>query len=462
MKDEILSNVVQEYLLSLLVFDDKAIPLIASNVKINLFESFIFRDIATEAISFYNQFKKPVGIHLDDIILKDKDTKVKPLYEEVLNKLKEHIKSINRDYILSLLGKFIRTQTLKTNILKAAELVEKEEIDEAELVLNNCKAKQTEIFDSGIKFWNYNELSNIFETTENHIHCGIKELDSIEACPAPKELLTFVALSSHGKTWFMTHLAKFAMLQRKNVVHISLEMSEERLAIRYVQSLFSVAKNNELCSSPFFKKDEYGGLDDLKFDNIKPDLTLHNPNITKIVKERLSKLKKKTLIVKEFPTSTLTIIQLKAYLENLISLCSFVPDLILVDDPDNMKLDSNNLRIEIGNMYKQLRGIAIEYNCAMVAVSQINRAGATARWINEKYLSEDFSKLFTSDILISYNQTQYEYEHGLARLLVIKNRNQRKGDKILISQNYNIGQFCIDSVKLGRNYWNIIGEGNEE
>jgi len=76
MKDEILSNVVQEYLLSLLVFDDKAIPLIASNVKINLFESFIFRDIATEAISFYNQFKKPVGIHLDDIILKDKDTKL--------------------------------------------------------------------------------------------------------------------------------------------------------------------------------------------------------------------------------------------------------------------------------------------------------------------------------------------------------------------------------------------------
>ncbi len=97
----------------------------------------------------------------------------------------------------------------------------------------------------------------------------------------------------------------------------------------------------------------------------------------------------------------------------------------------------------------------------MVVVSQINRSGVDRRWLDERFLSEDFSKLFTSDILISYNQTEYEYEHGLARLLVLKNRNQRKGEKILISQSYNIGQFCIDSIKLERNYWNLIGEGNE-
>jgi len=75
-------------------------------------------------------------------------------------------------------------------------------------------------------------------------------------------------------------------------------------------------------------------------------------------------------------------------------------------------------------------------------------------------IAEDISKINTSDTVITYNRTQAEYELGTARLQVDKGRNDEDKFGVLISQNYRIGQFCIDSVRMNTKYWQVLEDND--
>jgi len=150
---------------------------------------------------------------------------------------------------------------------------------------------------------------------------------------------------------------------------------------------------------------------------------------------------------------------LKAYLENLSTFYHIFPDLLIIDYADLMHIDSAHLRVDTGKIYKDLRGLAVQYGIAIVTASQANRAGEGdgIRLLTRKNLAEDFSKVAIADNVITYNQTAAELERGLARLYVDKARNDRRGDIILLSQNYGIGQFCLQSTRLNRvEYGNML------
>jgi hypothetical protein len=461
---EKLSKSLQENIIVLLVFDEKALPLLCNCLDPNLFESFIYSDIVAKSIQFFQEYKRPVAEHLPDLledVLEGKERGKVELYRETLEHIYGNKDTINRDYTLAQLHKFIRQQKLKIGIIQAAELLEKGELDRAELVLDQSKKDQLAIFDPGTKLSDTIKFLRFFDNQENYFFTGIRQLDEIGICPAPKELFTFVSLSNRGKTWFLIHLAKYALLQRKRVLHISLEMAEEKICQRYSQNLFNISKRDELFKIPIFQRDELNRFSDLSFERLRASHSFLDTKIRKTVEEKINKLRMTKLIVKDFPTSSLTMTQLKAFLENLISAEKFSPDLILLDEPDLMKINPNNKRIDIGERFKELRGLAGEYNLAMAVVAQINRAGVGVKWLDSKYLAEDFTKFHTSDNLVSYNQSNMEYEKNLARLLVVKGRGDRKGDKILITQNYGCGQFCLDSVRMSPNYWNILKEENE-
>lgn len=125
------SSALQENVLSLLVFDKKSIPLILNSVKVDLFESFIFRDIASKAISFYKEFKKPIAEHLPDTlehVLGGKDRSKSELYKEVIKQLYETKDTVKRDFVISQLNKFIREQSLKLGIIETASLMDWERL----------------------------------------------------------------------------------------------------------------------------------------------------------------------------------------------------------------------------------------------------------------------------------------------------------------------------------------------
>jgi replicative DNA helicase len=156
----------------------------------------------------------------------------------------------------------------------------------------------------------------------------------------------------------------------------------------------------------------------------------------------------KNLVIKEFPTGSLTVNGLKAYLDMLEN-SGFVPDLLIVDYVDLMKLPSDdNYRIALGQIFKDTRGIAVESNMAVVTVSQSNRDGAKGKKVTGANVAEDWSKIGTADTIITYSQTDEERNMNLARIYVANARNDQDKITILISQNYAMNQFCKDSYLM--------------
>ncbi len=193
-------------------------------------------------------------------------------------------------------------------------------------------------------------------------------------------------------------------------------------------------------------------------------MTMTDPDIRNKLSSRVKRefRRRPPIRIKEFATKALTMAGIRAYLEGLERYEKFTPDLICVDYPDLMKLDTNNLRLELGDLIAELRGLAVARNAAMVIVSQGNRDSERASLVTRDMAAEDISKIATSDTVYTYSQTPAEKELGLARIFVEKARNEDSKMQVLITQAYAIGQFCLDSVMLNADYWDVLSDKNPE
>jgi len=135
----------------------------------------------------------------------------------------------------------------------------------------------------------------------------------------------------------------------------------------------------------------------------------------------------------------------------------FVPDLLVLDYPDLMDIDKDNYRLGLDEVYKQVRGICVQRNLAGAVVSQGNRSSERAKKVKNDNVAEAWSKIAHADCVITYNQTEPEHQMGLARLYVSAGRNDEDKITIIISQNYAMGSFVVDSVLMsGSNYWGLL------
>lgn len=465
MSDNI-SGSLQENLLTLLVFDEKTAPIIANTVEIGLFESDFFKEIARVAIDFYRQFKEPAKEHIADLLeskLNDrKNTKTAELYKRLITNLYQSRDTVNSTYVISQLTQFVRRQRLKAAIIEAAGLIKEDKIDEAENSVNKALKNKVEVFNSGIEFTDPTKSLQFFNIEQNAFPTGVPHLDKEFIGPAPGELFIVLAPPNRGKTQFLVQIGKVCALNRKKVLHISLEMSEILMAQRYVQAFFSLSKRKAEINVSRFIHDDLGRLSRFQMEELKRP-TLDDFKLEKALAEKIRKLQHRIhLLIKRFPTGALDIDGFEVYLDSLERLENYVPDIVLLDYADLMKLDYRNLRTSTGEIYKELRRIAVERNLAMVTASQSNRLGEDARIITLKHLAEDYSKAATADNIVAYCQTSAEMNLGLARLYIAKARNEEKNKTILISQAYQIGQFCMDSTIVNDRYWNLIDTRSEE
>lgn len=460
MKEENLSGALQENVLTLLCFDEQFCQMVRSTITPQLFESAVFREIASQACDFIDQFKQPIREHLPDTlehILEGSDQRKAASYRRVLDNLFQAKEEVNREYVISRLHAFVRQQTIKSAIVKAVEAVEDGNTEQAEVELQKGLAAQVVSFELGTSFADPKQSLSFFDHVADGIQTGIHEFDRRDICPRPQEMFMFIAPAKKGKTWALIHLGKFGLLQRKRVLHITLEMSEARVSQRYIQSFFSVSKREATVRTAKFEFDQLHRLVGIDHeDTTRP--TLQDAGIRQMLTSKLNRefRRRPPLIIKQFPTGSLTISQLNAYLDGLERFHKFVPDMIVLDYPDLMKIGSENLRVDTGRIYKDLRGVAVERNLAMVVASQGNRQSSRAEVVTDSMVAEDYSKIATCDNVITYNQTDQEKALGLARLFVSNGRNDEDKFITLISQSYATGQFCLDSTMLLADYWERV------
>lgn len=461
MNEEKLSGALQENILCLLCFDDTNCKLIRAAVTPQLFESSVFKEVAGHAIDFIDQYGEAIKEHLPDhleSILEGEDTRKASTYKMLLDNLYLAKETVNGAYVLSQLHKFVRQQTLKDAVIKAVEALEDGRIDQAEVELHKGLNNQAIAFEAGLNLSDANSIVAILDSPEEEgFELGIPEFDKHGIIPRRKELFTLVAPRGRGKSWGITHIAKQALVQRWSVVIVSLEMSEKRYAARILQSFFSISRReSEVKVSRLIHGDD-GKLVDILSEKMQRR-TMQDEGIRKhlLGKARRDFKRLPPLRIKQFATGSLDLMGLKAYLDGLERFEKFTPDLICIDYPKLMKLDSQNLRIELGALGEGLRGIAIERNAAMVIVAQGNRESESAALVTGDMVAEDISLLATADTMLTYSQTAAEHKLGLARLFVEKSRNEVSKMQVLITQAYSIGQFALDSHLIRNDYWSVM------
>ena len=299
------------------------------------------------------------------------------------------------DYIKSVSLDFCRKQKLKEAILKSVNLLQKSSFEEISGLINEAIKLGSDNdfgYDYIVDFEKRFELK-----ARDPISTGWRLIDDICKGGLGKgELGVVIAPTGAGKSMALVHLGSQALKAGRNVVHYTLELQDTTIASRYDSCITGV---------PLFD------LHDFKDD----------------IYEKIQDIEGK-LIVKSYPTKSASPSMLKAHLERLRQRDTRV-DMIIVDYADLLRpnLSHKEKRIELENIYEELRGIAQEFECTMWTASQTNRSGLNAEVITMESISEAFNKCFVSDFIFSISRTIEDKGTNTGRVFIAKNRNGPDG-----------------------------------
>ena len=250
-------------------------------------------------------------------------------------------------------------------------------------------------------FSNYKERFEFYNKVEEKIPFDLTMFNKItKGGLSNKTLNVALAGTGVGKSLFMCHVAAATLLQGKNVLYITCEMSEEKIAERIDANLLGV-NIQEIADLP-----------------------------KQIFESKVNKLMKKTqgkLIIKEYPTASAHVGHFKSLLNELTLKTSFKPDLIFVDYLNICA--SQRFKGAVVNSYtyvkaiaEELRGLAVEVNVPIVSATQTTRSGYGSSDIDLTDTSESFGLPATADFMFALISTEESEQLNQILIKQLKNR----------------------------------------
>jgi replicative DNA helicase len=249
---------------------------------------------------------------------------------------------------------------------------------------------------------NYEERYDFYHKKEDKIEFDLDYFNKITKGGLPNKTLNIaLAGTGVGKSLFMCHVASSVLLQGRNVLYITMEMAEEKIAERIDANLLNVPIQDlvELPKSTF--------------------------------ETRVTNLAKKTqgsLIIKEYPTASAHSGHFKALLNELSLKKSFRPDIIFIDYLNicassryrgNLSVNSYSY---IKAIAEELRGLAVEFNVPIVSATQTTRSGFASSDVELTDTSESFGLPATADFMFALISTEELEELGQIMVKQLKNR----------------------------------------
>ena len=455
-----LYGALRENILTLAAFSDRACGIVRNAIPEADFGSSVYRTIARACYAFYDAHGKPPKDHIADCLQSELEGSNADIFGDVLRGIDRLKDNINVEYVLSQLDLFNRMNSLRRNIHDAVDALENNDVDRAEQAIANYHAQRRmtaqEVLGIG-------DVARILDRAieRDVLGIGILPLTMAKIGPCRKELFLYGGPPKSGKSWFLNHVARCGVFHRWRVLIVTLEMSAEMVLLRMVQSVTSLPtksppKNEIELGIPYPKLMWCDG--DVEF-GVKPNVkpvprpSLESPKVRAMAVDKVRKLHPlRNLRVVERPTGSLTVQGLIGLLDNLESTEGFVPDMVVLDYADLMNVKTDDYRINLGELYKRLRGLAIERNMAMVTATQLNRRALSMDRRGMASVAEDISKVFTCDAFLVYAQTELEAEMQVARLNLAAGRAGNLPRDVVISQCYDVGQFMIESGLMAKDY----------
>ena len=243
---------------------------------------------------------------------------------------------------------------------------------------------------------------DFYNRIEDRIPFDLQYFNAITKDGLPRKTLNIcLAGTGVGKSLFMCHVAASCLQQNKNVLYITLEMAEERIAERIDANLMDTA------------------IDELKD---LPKSTFEN-RVNKITSKTTGKL-----IIKEYPTASAHVGHFKALLNELSLKRNFKPDIIFIDYLNicasaRFKPNSNvNSYTMVKSIAEELRGLAVEHNLPIVSATQTTRGGYGNTDVELTDTSESFGLPATADFMFALISTEDLEKMGQLMVKQLKNR----------------------------------------
>ena len=398
---------IETTILSNLIHDEeysrKVIPFLKKKYFSDRKESIVFEEIT----NFFEKYNKPITPEILAIEVNNRkdisDSDLKEQQNLITNLIKQ---DTNKDWLLTETEIFCKKKAVYNAILDSIGIIEgkdKERQDDAIPALLSDAL--------GVSFDNHvghsyltdsDERFEFYHRVEEKIKFDLDMLNKItKGGLSNKTLNVILAGTGVGKSLFMCHCAAANLLDNKNVLYITMEMAEERIAERIDANLLNLSM------------DELKVVDKNIFDT------------------RLDKVRKKSqgkLIIKEYPTAGAHAGHFRALLEELKLKQEFSPDIIYIDylnicSSQRLRYGANvNSYTYVKTIAEELRGLAVEYNVPIVSATQTTRSGFTNSDPGLEDTSESFGLPATVDLMLALISTEELEELGQIMVKQLKNR----------------------------------------
>ena len=401
-----MDNVELLVLRSLLYNEDyarKVVPFIRGDYFEQPSQKIVFEEVS-EFITEYDELPSKEALYIE--VEKREDVN-----EEIYKQVKELIGVLDdspadQDWLVNTSEKWCRDRAIYLALMESIQLADgkddKKGRDAIPSILSDALAVS---FDNNIGhdyLQDYEERYESYHRKEDKIPFDLEYFNKITKGGIPNKTLNIaLAGTGVGKSLFMCHMASSSLLGGSNVLYITLEMAEEKIAERIDANLLNV------------NIQEITDLPKPMFDN------------------KVTALSKKTqgqLIIKEYPTASAHSGHFKALLNELALKKSFRPDIIFIDylnicASSRYRGNANvNSYSYIKAIAEELRGLAVEANVPIVSATQTTRSGFASSDVDLTDTSESFGLPATADLMFALISTDVLESLGQILVKQLKNR----------------------------------------
>ena len=402
-----MNQTIEKTTLNNLVFNEDYCRKVLPFIKPDYFDIKEERVVFEEIINFVDKYKKiPTKTSLEIEIDNRKD-----LNEVEHDKVVKLIQSLNSDevdfdWLVDTTEKFCKDKAIYNAVVEGIQIIDgkdkKRTADAIPSILTDALAVS---FDNAVGHDYFDDSEKRFDfyhKVEERIPFDLDFFNKItKGGLPPKTLNIALAGTGVGKSLFMCHVAASCLAQGKNVLYITLEMAEERIAERIDANLMNISMED---------------LHDLP---------------KKMFDDKIGKIQKKTngkLIVKEYPTASAHSAHFRGLIKELAIKRTFKPDIVFIDylnicASSRFKGATNvNSYSYIKSVAEELRGLAVECGIPIMSATQTTRSGFTSSDLGLEDTSESFGLPATADFLFALISNEEMEELGQILVKQLKNR----------------------------------------
>jgi replicative DNA helicase len=390
-----------------LLYNEEYVRKVIPFIKSEYFEDTNQKIVFEEILDFVNEYNQPTTKEVLCIEVEKRQDISDTSFKEILQLISclEDV-PVEFNWLVSTTEKWCRDRAIYLALMESIHIAdgkdEKKNRDSIPSILSDALAVSFDTHIGHDYLQDYEQRYESYHRKEDKIEFDLEYFNKITKGGLPNKTLNIaLAGTGVGKSLFMCHVASSVLLQGRNVLYITMEMAEERIAERIDANLLNV--------------------------NIQDITDLPKQMFEKKV-INLAKKTQGTLIIKEYPTASAHAGHFKALLNELSLKKSFRPDIIFIDylnicSSSRYRGNSNiNSYTFVKAIAEELRGLAVEFNVPIVSATQTTRSGYGNSDVELTDTSESFGLPATADLMFALISTE-ELE-DLSQILVkqLKNR----------------------------------------